>query len=258
MTTMRDQFRAYKACIKREHYSKYGTDEERLENRPRDVPLKDFKMLVIYWADEKIKDKAIKNIRARSFVSETHTVGPRSFAQVCHKMEIAREQAAKPDEPAPPISDADIYVKTRKRDSAREYKLPTDAVEKKIENVEKLLKTGTVEDANKLVYGDKKHSRSYLLGRLIQRREAKGKSVTHSEATISDQVLASLTEKIREQLAQEMEEKMDQKVRENVKAMVSKLAEKNPDLKIDIQDLSVEPTYDASASGANTTTTDTT
>ncbi|XP_063948189.1 uncharacterized protein LOC135152261 [Daucus carota subsp. sativus] len=218
MTTMRDQFRAYKARIKREHYSKYGTDEERLENRPRDVPLKDFKMLLIYWADEKIKDKAIKNIRARSFVSETHTVGPRSFTQVCHKMEIAREQAAKPDEPAP----------------------------------------RTVEDANKLVYGDKKHSRSYLLGRLIQRREAKGKSVTHTEATISDQVLASLTEKIREQLAQEMEEKMDQKVRENVKAMVSKLAEKNPDLKIDIQDLSVEPTYDASASGANTATTDTT
>ena len=82
--------------------------------------------------------------------------------------------------------------------------------------------------------------------------------MTHTEATISDQVLASLTEKIREQLAQEMEEKMDQKVRENVKAMVSKLAEKNPDLKIDIQDLSVEPTYDASASGANTATMETT
>ena len=53
MTTMRDQYRAYKARIKREHYSKYGTDEERLEKRPRDVPLKDFKMLLIYWADEK-------------------------------------------------------------------------------------------------------------------------------------------------------------------------------------------------------------
>ena len=54
-----------------------------------------------------------------------------------------------------------------------------------------------------------------------------------------------------------MEEKMDQKVRENVKAMVSKLAEKNPDLKTDIEDLSVEPTYDAYASAANTANTET-
>lgn len=54
MTTMQYLFMGYKARIKRDHYYKYQTDEEKLENRPREVPLKDFKMLLEYWADEKI------------------------------------------------------------------------------------------------------------------------------------------------------------------------------------------------------------
>ncbi|KAK1396886.1 hypothetical protein POM88_006749 [Heracleum sosnowskyi] len=45
---------------------------------------------------------------------------------------IERMQKAKPNEPPTPISDADIYVKIRKIDEAREYKLPTDVVTKKI------------------------------------------------------------------------------------------------------------------------------
>lgn len=55
MITMRDEFRGYKARIKRDHYTKYATDKERLQNRPRDIPLKDFKMLLSYWGDEKIQ-----------------------------------------------------------------------------------------------------------------------------------------------------------------------------------------------------------
>lgn len=54
MTTMRDQLRGYKCRIKRDHYYKYPTDEERLANRPREVPLKDFKILLDYWNDPKI------------------------------------------------------------------------------------------------------------------------------------------------------------------------------------------------------------
>lgn len=38
-------------------------------------------------------------------------------------------------EPLPPLCDADIYVETRKRDEKREYKLPTEIVQKKIVSV---------------------------------------------------------------------------------------------------------------------------
>ncbi|KAL8097245.1 hypothetical protein AgCh_030391 [Apium graveolens] len=228
MTTMCDQSRGYKASIKKDHYSKYDTDELRLQNRPREVPLKDFKILLNYWGDEKVQKRARKNAEAQNKITETHTVGPRSFAQVCHKMAIKRERLAKPDEQIVPISDADVYVKTRKRDAKREYKLPTDVVEKKIEDVKKNLKDGNIDAVNELVRAGKEHSRSYLVGRLIQKKESKGD-----------------------------EEKMDWNVRElrdSIKVMMSKLAEKNPELQIDIEEQSkLQPPSEQTPSDATGT-----
>ena len=54
-----------------------------------------------------------------------------SFSGFLYKA-IERALAAKPEEPPKPILDADIYVKTRKRNAKWEYKLPPDAVVKKI------------------------------------------------------------------------------------------------------------------------------
>ncbi|KAL8101227.1 hypothetical protein AgCh_033197 [Apium graveolens] len=184
-----------------------------------------------------ITESARKNAEARNKITEAHIVGPRSLAQVCHKMAIERERLAKPVEQIVPISDADVYVKTRKREAKREYKLPTNVVEKKIEDVKKNLKDGNIDAANELVRAGKEHGRSYLVGRLIRKKESKGNSPTR----VSDQYLASLTEKIRDELKQEMEEKMDRNVRElrdSIKVMLSKLAKKNPELQIDIEELS--------------------
>lgn len=63
--------------------------------------------------------------------------------------------------------------------------------------------------------------------------------------------MADLTEKIREQLAREMDEKVD-KVRENVKLMITKIAEKNPELKVDIDELSIEPLGKVSSNNVST------
>ncbi|XP_063937382.1 uncharacterized protein LOC108203821 [Daucus carota subsp. sativus] len=171
MTTMRDLFRGYKARIRRDYYYKYQTGEERLENRPREVPLKDFKILLEYWADEKIAKKARTNSESRRLITETHTAGSRSFAQISHNMALERALKATREQPPAPISDADVYVKTRKRESTRTYKLPTEDVEKKVKNVEKLLKDGTIDEADEVVYGGKDHSRTFLVGRLIEKRE---------------------------------------------------------------------------------------
>lgn len=114
---------------------------------------------------------------------------------------------------------------------------------------------GNVDAANELVYGGKKHGPSYLVGRLIRKKEPKGKSATCASA-ISDQYLASLTEKIRDEVKQEMEEKMNQNVqevrelRDSIKVMMSRLAEKNPELQIDVEELSKHPTNDDDAGGA--------
>ncbi|XP_017250517.2 uncharacterized protein LOC108221130 [Daucus carota subsp. sativus] len=246
MTTMRDLFRGYKARIKRDYYYKYQTDEERLENRPREVPLKDFKILLEYWADEKIAKKARTNSESRRLITETHTAGSRSFAQISHNMALERALKATREQPPAPISDADVYVKTRKRESTRTYKLPTEVVEKKVENVKKLLKDGTIDEADEVVYGGKDHSRTFLVGRLIEKREPK-KKIARPLPTIPEKYVASLTEQIRDQIAKEMEEQVQKKVEDNVKLMMSKLAEKNPGLNLDIELTSAtEPTVEPS------------
>lgn len=52
---MADQFRTYKSRVKETYYTAYTTDEERLKNRPREIPLAEFKILLKYWNDEKVQ-----------------------------------------------------------------------------------------------------------------------------------------------------------------------------------------------------------
>ncbi|KAL6508660.1 hypothetical protein OROGR_023371 [Orobanche gracilis] len=87
---MADQFRTYKSRIKKDHYTAYKSDEERLKHRSRQIPLADFKFFLKYWGDENVQATADRNKNARSHIVETHTTGPRSFAQVCNKLETKR------------------------------------------------------------------------------------------------------------------------------------------------------------------------
>nr|XP_017239854.1 PREDICTED: uncharacterized protein LOC108212644 [Daucus carota subsp. sativus] len=239
LKTMNDQFRSYKSRIKRDYYYPYPTDEERLENRPKEVPLADWKLLLKYWADGKTKRTAAKNIVARQKIIETHTTGPTSFAQITNKLRLKKLEEEKLHDAdvgcegkSVHISDADIYLETRKRDSKREYKLPKKVLEKvteKIDDVKKALATEGEEAANKLVYGEKEHSPSYLIGRLIQKKEPKSKA-SAAPAQPPDEYVNQLTAKIKAQLQQEMEEKFDKKLQD----MMKLLAEKNPSLNINV------------------------
>ncbi|KAL6577016.1 hypothetical protein OROMI_011292 [Orobanche minor] len=230
---------------KNNYYYPFPTDEERLKNKPEEVSLSDWKVLLKYWADEKVQDKARKNAAARQRIIESHTTGPRSFAQVAHKLRLQKleemHNTGDGDCEVEPvlISDADIYLETRKRRETGKYKvLPKEVAEnftQKIDDVKKVLKTDGVEAADKLVHGDKKHRPSYLIGRLVQEKKPKSKSLAPSASSsvqADDQYVSDLTAKIRAQLQQEMDEKLDKKVRE----MMKMLADKNPDLRLNIED----------------------
>ncbi|KAL6569772.1 hypothetical protein OROMI_014286 [Orobanche minor] len=87
MHTLNESWRRHKSMIKKAHYRKYNTDEERLENRPDTIPLEDFKMLLNYWGDESVKENAAR----RNKLAETHTMGPRTHAQAKEKLMQVRE-----------------------------------------------------------------------------------------------------------------------------------------------------------------------
>ncbi|KAL6509887.1 hypothetical protein OROGR_022375 [Orobanche gracilis] len=176
----------------------YKSDEEKLKHRPRQIPLADFKILLKYWGDENVQATADRNKKARSHIVETHTTGPRSFAQVCNKLETKRaleRMSVDVDEllePLQPLCDADIYVETRKRDEKREYKLPT-SFKKRLDDVKTILEAGgSIEAANKVVRGEKEHNPSWLVGRLIRKKQSKEKSATSTTSGASNQYIADL------------------------------------------------------------------
>ncbi|KAK1394557.1 hypothetical protein POM88_013613 [Heracleum sosnowskyi] len=136
------------------------------------------------------------------------------------------------------VYDTDVYIMTRKRKDGREYKLPQEVlktIKDKIADIEKVLQNECAEATNKLVHGGKEHGPSYLIRRLIQKKEPKSKSKSSASpctSSVPDQLVSDLTTKIRAQLQNEMDEKLEQKVRE----MMKMLADKNPDLKLNIED----------------------
>ena len=53
--TIQHAWKGLKSRTKSCHYLAYATDEERLENKPNDIPLEDFKSLLKYWSDPKVQ-----------------------------------------------------------------------------------------------------------------------------------------------------------------------------------------------------------
>ena len=53
--TIHSSWKMYKSRIKAGHFVAYENDEMRSANRPDDIPLETFKMLLAYWNDESVQ-----------------------------------------------------------------------------------------------------------------------------------------------------------------------------------------------------------
>ncbi|KAL8146611.1 hypothetical protein AgCh_004366 [Apium graveolens] len=115
-TTLSDQFRSTKSRIKRNYYSKYATDEERLKHRPRDVSLEDWKIFLTYWGDGKVQ-----------------------LLERLDKLPVGIDDDEM--EELLKVSDADVYLETHKRDDKRSYKLLDEMAKVVNEKIAKVQKT---------------------------------------------------------------------------------------------------------------------
>ncbi|XP_074327674.1 uncharacterized protein LOC141665584 [Apium graveolens] len=84
--TLNIDWRAYKCRVKKDHYLKYKTDEERIEYRPDEIPLDDFKLLMMYWADEEVQALVKGNAARRTSYTDPHTLGRKPLAKVRSKL----------------------------------------------------------------------------------------------------------------------------------------------------------------------------
>lgn len=82
-----------------------------------------------------------------------------------------------------------------------------------------------------MVYGAKEHHPSYLIGRLVRKKQLKQKS-SGTSRIVSVPVPDFDYAKIRAELQKEMDEKLEKRLSE----MMQKLAEKNPELNINLDE----------------------
>ncbi|KAL6582411.1 hypothetical protein OROMI_006425 [Orobanche minor] len=150
-TTLNDAWRGYKSRTKGKYYSRLKTEEEIIAEKPEEIPTEDFKILLKYWGDEEVQALANDNSERRCSITDTHTMDPKSLAQVKNKMR-------KSDPKQGTSSDVNVFIETRKRKAGRQYKTNTVVLEKNM----KQLNSGNQAEADAMVCHDKEHGRNWL------------------------------------------------------------------------------------------------
>ncbi|KAL6580437.1 hypothetical protein OROMI_008461 [Orobanche minor] len=89
-------WRVHKSRVKKDHNTKYDSDEKRIENRPHDIPLEDFKILLKYWADEGVQSLVEENAARRNSYADPHTLGRKTLVEIKEKLFLKKLGEANP------------------------------------------------------------------------------------------------------------------------------------------------------------------
>ncbi|KAL6558324.1 hypothetical protein OROMI_018674 [Orobanche minor] len=217
--TLNSLWRVHKSRVKKDHYTKYDSDEKRIENRPHDIPLEDFKNLLKYWADEGVQSLAEDNAARRNSYADPHTLGRKTLAEVKEKLTPIWP-------PHHELESISKVVNTKKGASTRQIGMQSKKELEK-ETIDEVLREGGDADA---VLPDGKHGPYWLVGR-------QGSLLALENTPAIPQPSADeLTAKITRDLESQMEAKVNRKVQENMTWFLKKLGEANPTLKFDIGD----------------------
>ncbi|KAL8098219.1 hypothetical protein AgCh_031103 [Apium graveolens] len=90
----------------------FATDEERLANKPDDIPAEDFKLLLKYWGDLEIQKKKLVADAQASDVQESDVQESDVQASDAHASDVHDVKALK--NPTPNPSDACLQELTKK------------------------------------------------------------------------------------------------------------------------------------------------
>ncbi|XP_019433300.1 PREDICTED: uncharacterized protein LOC109340166, partial [Lupinus angustifolius] len=86
-----DAWRRHKCVIKEEHFSKYKTTYERLNNRPKDIPESHFKELIRYWSLRNIQEMSEQNSKNKAQQKWRHRTGPVNFGVIRERLRATKE-----------------------------------------------------------------------------------------------------------------------------------------------------------------------
>ncbi|XP_021754316.1 uncharacterized protein LOC110719645 isoform X2 [Chenopodium quinoa] len=127
MGKLDSSWRVFKCRIKRNHYYKYDSYEERLKHRPKRVPESHFKTLLAYWDSNEAKKTSLQNSRNRQEQDKMRTASPVPLAVINNQME---------DDVAP--SKRKTFAKTRSQKEVETNDQSDDDTLKKTQSMRRL------------------------------------------------------------------------------------------------------------------------
>ncbi|XP_019450015.1 PREDICTED: uncharacterized protein LOC109352469 isoform X2 [Lupinus angustifolius] len=93
---LNDAWRRHKCAIKEEHFSKYKTTYERLNNRPKDIPESHFKELIRYWSLGNIQEMSEQNSKNKAQQKWRHRTGLVNFGVIRERLTKQERRAIGP------------------------------------------------------------------------------------------------------------------------------------------------------------------
>ncbi|XP_019104833.3 uncharacterized protein LOC104893336 [Beta vulgaris subsp. vulgaris] len=216
----------HKCRVKQKHYYAHETDEKRWENRPKTVSDSQFKDLLEYWNCSLIEKEAKINKGNRGSLDDMHTMGPKSYAMLRHKL-----QQEDPDKQEP--SQEKVYKESRKRNPEKTYLTNN---EKSISNIAKMDALQSVEhgeDGNtkdhysEVIQDPVRKNRVRLYGRGVTKTDLKKKD-TNSGFIFPQEFLQSMETQLVQKLAPSM-----------ASVILSQIQAANPGVELVIPDFSI-------------------
>uniref|UniRef100_A0A803LWF3 Uncharacterized protein n=1 Tax=Chenopodium quinoa TaxID=63459 RepID=A0A803LWF3_CHEQI len=191
MGKLDSSWRAFKCRIKRDHYYKYDSYEERLKHRPKRVPESHFKTLLAYWDSNEAK-----NSRNRQEQDKMRTASPVPLA-------VMSNQMLQEDDVAP--SKRKMFAKTQSQKEGEANDQPDDDTLKKTQAMRRL----------EALQADH--------GRGVSHKELKEKG-TDTSLIIPKEVMESIKSAITADVHNDMSSEEDELVKEK-QAHVAQVAE---------------------------------
>ncbi|XP_057247174.1 uncharacterized protein LOC125492854 [Beta vulgaris subsp. vulgaris] len=219
-------WRGHKCRVKQKHYYAHETDEKRWENRPKTVSDSQFKDLLEYWNCSLIEKEAKINKGNRGSLDDMHTMGPKSYAMLRHKL-----QQEDPDKQEP--SQEKVYKESRKRNPEKTYLTNN---EKSISNIAKMDALQSVEHGED---GNTKDHYSEVIQDPVRKNRVRlyGRGVTKTDLKKKDTNSGFI---FPQEFLQSMETQLVQKLAPSVASVIlSQIQAANPGVELVIPDFSI-------------------
>ncbi|XP_058088149.1 uncharacterized protein LOC131235061 [Magnolia sinica] len=210
MKSIGASWKEWKKRLKKEHYKRYLTNEERLAHCPDRVEPTHWKWLVTYWSSDEGQARTQRNKINRSKHRMAHTAGSRSFAQVREEERAKNLGGESPDR-------ATLFITThRKKDGS----VVNEESAHVIEMIEELRATQTAESSQSST------ARDDLLSQILGpehpgRVRMMGLGPTASTLWGTRNTIAELRRET-DELRRHMNERVEQLVEERMKEQMAK------------------------------------